>query len=395
MKQRILISGAGVTGLTLAYWLNRLGMDVTVIERSAGFRRGGHAIDVRGVALEALKAMKLHEQASALRTLSKGMSILDAEGNEIRRTEERTFSAGRLDSKDLELFRDDLCQLLLDSLPNSAPIRYSESIQAITQDASCVTVNFATGAQERFEMIVGADGVYSHTRKLVFDEEAAVVKPLGAVLAFFGVPNSLRLEHWQLTHRADGVGYVMYPSREQDELRVGVGYGVEDNEVPRHDVAAQKALVAERCAGLRGFFPTIVDAMKETSQFYYNELAQIHMSRWSRGRVVLAGDAAHCASPFTGQGTSLALVGALILAHALSQQPNRPSEAFTAYEERMRPYVALNQSLPDLTREGPVADEEMDRAKNGIQLGEVISDVLSAKPPSGPSLSQTSDFIGP
>jgi 2-polyprenyl-6-methoxyphenol hydroxylase-like FAD-dependent oxidoreductase len=375
MKQRILISGAGVTGLALAYWLKRLGMGVTVIERSPGFRRGGHAIDVRGAALEVLKAMKLHDQASALRTRSKGMSVLDSQGNEIRRTEERTFSAGRLDSKDLELFRDDLCQLLLDSLGNSVPVRYSESIRALTEDTSGVTVNFVTGLQERFDMIVGADGVYSHTRKLVFDEEAAVVKPLGAVLAFFGVPNSLGLEHWQLTHRADGVGYVMYPSREQDELRVGVGYGVQGNEVPRHDEAAQKAMVAERCAGLHGFFPQIVDAMRETPQFYYNELAQIHMSQWFRGRVVLAGDAAHCASPFTGQGTSLALVGALILAHALSRQPTQPSEAFTAYEQRMRSYVALNQALLDLTREGPVPDEQMDRAKNGIELSQIISAV--------------------
>jgi 2-polyprenyl-6-methoxyphenol hydroxylase-like FAD-dependent oxidoreductase len=115
--------------------------------------------------------------------------------------------------------------------------------------------------------------------------------------------------------------------------------------------------------------------MKETSQFYYNELAQIHMARWSRGRVVLAGDAAHCASPFNGQGTSLALVGALILAHALSRQPEQPSEAFAAYEEHMRPYIAINQSLLDLTREVPVPDEQMDRAKHAIDLGQIISDL--------------------
>ena len=376
MKQRILISGAGVTGLALAHWLNRLGFDVTVIERSPEFRRGGHAIDVRGVALEVLKAMRLYDQAASLRTRSKGMSVLDAEGNEIQRTEERTFSAGRLDSKDIELFRDDLCLLLIESLGDSVPIRYSESIQSIAQDTSGVTVNFVTGTQERFDAAVGADGVYSLTRKLVFDQEAAVVRPLGAVLAFFGVANTLNLEHWQLTHRADGVGYVMYPSREQDELRVGVGYGTEGNEVPRHDVAVQKAMVAAKCAGLKGFFPKIVDAMKETSQFYYNELAQIHMPQWWRGRVVLAGDAAHCASPFTGQGTSLALVGALILAHSLSRQQSSLSDAFAVYEQRMRPYVALNQALLDLTREGPVPDEQMDRAKFGIDLGQIISEML-------------------
>jgi 2-polyprenyl-6-methoxyphenol hydroxylase-like FAD-dependent oxidoreductase len=375
MKQRILISGAGVTGLALAYWVNRLGFDVTLIERSPGFRRGGHAVDVRGVALDVLKAMGLHEQASTLRTRSKGMSLLDAEGNEIKRTQERTFSAGRLDSEDIELFRDDLCQLLLDSLGNSSPIRYSESIQSIAQDATGVTATFVTGTQERFDVIVGADGVYSHTRKLEFNEEAAFVRPVGAVLAFFGVPNTLGLEHWQLAHRAEGVGYVMYPSREQDELRIGVGYGTEGNAVPSHDVAAQKAMVAERCAGLKGFFPKIIDAMKDTSQFYYNELAQIHMPRWSRDRVVLAGDAAHCASPFSGQGTSLALVGALILAHALSRQATSLNDAFATYEQRMRPYVALNQALLDLTREGPVPDAQMDRAKNGIDLGQIIADL--------------------
>ena len=201
-----------------------------------------------------------------------------------------------------------------------------------------------------------------------------MVKPLGAVLAFFGVPNSLDLKHWQLGHRADGVGYVMYPSREQDELRLGVGYGVEGNEVPRHDMAAQKAMVAKQCAGLGGFFPKLVEAMKETPQFYYNELAQIHMQQWSSGRVVLAGDAAHCASPFTGQGTSLALVGALVLAHSLARQPT-PSDAFAIYEQRMRPYVALNQALLDMTREGPVPDKQMDRAKNGIDLGQIISEL--------------------
>lgn len=375
MQRRILISGAGITGLSLAYWLNRLGFGVTVIERMPGFRRGGHAIDVRGVALDVLKVMGLFEKASALKTRSKGMSMLDAQGNEIQRTEERTFSAGRLDSTDIELFRDDLCQLSLDALSNSVPVRYSESIEAIAQDTSGVTVQFDTGPQERFDVVVGADGVYSQTRKLVFDEEAAVVKPLGAVLAFFGVPNTLGLEHWQLAHRTNEVGFVMYPSREQDELRVGIGYGSQGNEVPRHDVAAQKAMVAKQCAGLGGFFPKILEAMKDTSQFYYNELAQVHMPQWSRGRVVLAGDAAHCASPFTGQGTSLALVGALILAHSLSRQPDSFSDAFAVYEQRMRPYVAFNQALLDMTRKGPVPDEQMDRAKFGIDLTRVISDL--------------------
>src|SRR5580698_327601 len=151
MKQHVLISGAGVTGLSLAYWLHRFGFVVTLVESSPGFRRGGHAIDVRGVALDVLAAMGLFEKASALKTRARGMSMLDAQGNEIQRTEERTFSAGRLDSNDIEVFRDDLCQLLLETLGPSVPIRYSESIKSIAQDASGVAVQFDGGTDKRFD----------------------------------------------------------------------------------------------------------------------------------------------------------------------------------------------------------------------------------------------------
>ena len=375
-NQRVLISGAGVTGLALAYWLSRFGATVLLWERSAGFRRGGHAIDVRGAALDVLKAMGLFDMASALRTRSKGMSVLDAQGNELQRTHERTYSAGRLDGTDIEVFRDDLCQLLMDALGSSVSIRYGDSIQSLDQYEHHVDVRATSGVHERVDIVVGADGVYSNTRKLTFNHESEVVRPLGAVLAFFGVPNMLGLEHWQVAHRADGLGYVMYPSREQDELRVGVGYGVGDERVSHHDVPAQKALVTRMCAGLGGSFPKVIAAMQETPQFYYNELAQIHMPGWSQGRVVLAGDAAHCASPFTGQGTSLALVGAFVLAHALSQQVGHPREAFAVYEQRMRPYVALNQGLLDLTRQGPIPDEELQRAKDGIDLKTLLADLL-------------------
>jgi 2-polyprenyl-6-methoxyphenol hydroxylase-like FAD-dependent oxidoreductase len=195
------------------------------------------------------------------------------------------------------------------------------------------------------------------------------------VLAFFSTPNLIDLKHWQLMHREEGIGYVIYPSRNQNELRVGVGYGTEGAEVSRHDVRAQKEMVASKCARLSGFFPQLIESMKDTTQFYYNELAQIHMPTWSKGRVVLAGDAAHCASPFTGQGTSLALVGAFVLARELLRYPEQLTQAFAAYEQRIRPYVNLNQGLLDLNRKGPVSDELMTKAKNGIDLQDLLKEV--------------------
>ena len=375
MSGRVLISGAGVAGLAVAYWLDRAGFDTTLVERAPEFRRGGQAVDIRGVALDVTEAMGLLDAARARRTQLKGMSMLDADGNEVHRTEERTYSAGRLDSPDIEIFRDDLCELLMGALSERVKFVYGDSITAIDDQDDGLAITFATGRTEQFDLLVGADGVYSNVRRLCFADEATFVKPLNVVLALFSTPNLIDLIDWQVGHRAGGVGYVIYPSFDKSELRIGVGFGSPEGTTSRSDIAAQKRIVAEQCVHLNGTFPRFLEAMETTEQFYYNELAQIHMPSWSKGRVVLAGDAAHCASPFSGQGTSLALVGALILVRELVKNWDQRAIAFAAYESRMRPFVDLNQALVDLTREGPMPDDLMTVAKNGIELKDLLEEV--------------------
>jgi 2-polyprenyl-6-methoxyphenol hydroxylase-like FAD-dependent oxidoreductase len=228
----------------------------------------------------------------------------------------------------------------------------------------------------KFDLLIGADGIYSNVRKQCFDEESTSVRPLGVVLALFSTPNLINLIDWQLGHRQEGVGYVIYPSRDKSELRIGVGFAAPGSVVSRSDTEAQKQLVAGQCAHLKGEFPRFIDAMKTTDQFYYNELAQIRMPSWSTGRVVLAGDAAHCASPFSGQGTSLGLVGAFVLARELVRHQGDPTQAFAAYEHRMRPYVDLNQALVELTREPPTPDHLMTEAKNSIDLSDLLKQAV-------------------
>jgi 2-polyprenyl-6-methoxyphenol hydroxylase-like FAD-dependent oxidoreductase len=375
MSKNVLISGGGVAGLALACWLDDAGFGVTIVERSAEWRAGGQAIDVRGVALDVVKAMSLLDAIAERRTQLRGMSTVDSEGNEIERTEERTYSAGRLDSPDIEIFRDDLCKLLMEKAGSRIDYLLGDSIRALTQDSDGVSVVFKGGAGRRFDLVIGADGVYSQVRKLVFGGEEAFVKPLGVALALFTTPNLIDLDHWQIAYRDETMGSVIYPSFDHRQLRVSVGFGTDDVHVGRDDVAAQKAVVAEKSAHLGGVFPQLIEAMGNASQFYYGELAQIRMPSWSKGRVVLAGDAAHCASPFSGQGTSLALVGALVLARELARTPEDFAQAFAAYEQRMRPFVDLNQALVDLERRGPAPDDQFNRAKNGIELDDLLNRV--------------------
>lgn len=374
MIRNVLISGAGVTGLALAYWLDKAGFATTLVEISPAFRRGGQAVDVRGVALDVLRAMGLLDEARTLRTQLKGMSIVDASGKEIDRSEERTFSAGRLDSEDIEVFRDDLCSLLMDALSDRVEWIHGESIQAIDDDGHDVGVTFRSGRERYFDLLIGADGIYSAVRKLVFHAESTCVMPLGVVLALFTTPNMIGLKDWQLMYREEALGCVIYPSRDRSELRIGVGFGMDGLMLRRDDTQAQKDAVARRCAHLQGDFRRFIEAIGETTPFYYNELAQIRMPAWSRSRVVLAGDAAHCASPFSGQGTSLALVGALVLARELTRHRADFAEALDAYERRMRPFVALNQDMVDPTRQGPIPDDLMTRAKNGIDLADLLEE---------------------
>ena len=370
--RNVLISGASIAGPALAYWLNRADIRTTVIERAPAPRPGGQAIDVRGPALTVLDQMGLLDQARGMRTQFKGMSTLDINGQEVERHEDRTVSGGRFNSGDIELLRDDLAGLLLGS---SKPAEYifNDMITSLKQDDTQVFVTFQHHPPRHFDLVIGADGLHSNVRQLVFGDERGFLVPLGIGLAVYTTPNLLGLQDWELAYRDETSGYVIYPARDNTELRVNLGFGMDLDEYRRGDLEAQKALVAERCAHLGGDIPRLLDVLRGAQEFYFGPLAQVRMDSWSKGRVTLAGDAAHCPSPFSGQGTSLALVGAFVLGRELARSGDNFSEAFLRYEKRMRPFVLLNQDMVSVERQGPIPDDIFERAKNGISLEDLLS----------------------
>jgi 2-polyprenyl-6-methoxyphenol hydroxylase-like FAD-dependent oxidoreductase len=365
--QTALISGASVAGPALAYWLQQLGWRVTVVERAAQLRPGGQAVDIRGVALEVVSRMGLLEEVRNLRTRLKGMSVLDKEGKEIHRSEERTLSGGRFDSGDIEIFRDDLANLLHGLTRDGVTYQFDDSIDELEQRSDSVDVRFRSGRRGSYDLVMGADGLRSNVRRIVFGGDEQFLRSLGAQVAIFSVDNFLGLEDWQIAFRDETSGYLIFPTRDNQELRVFFGFE-EKEDAERLAIPEQKTLVRGRCGGMGWKVPALLEAMHDASDFYLSAISQVHMPRWSQGHVALVGDAGYCPSPMSGQGTSLALVGAYVLAHEIKRAGDDYSAAFAAYEARMRPYVELNQALATESQQGEVSDATLTRAKNAIAL---------------------------
>ncbi|MGW5245693.1 FAD-dependent monooxygenase [Streptomyces sp. NPDC004129] len=296
----------------------------------------------------------LLEDVQARKTGLRGMSQVDADGRELRRTTERTASGGPIDSPDVEILREELATLLMEAAGPGVEYVFGDSIRALTQHEDGVRVRLNSGVERSFDLVVGADGLHSATRRLLFGPEAEYLHPVGTYVAAWSAPNHLGLDHWEVFHRSDGGDAWGCPAmtvRDNTELRVFVGFN-SDEPVERllpRDPAEQKRLVAERCAGLGWEVPRFLKAMWETDAFHYDVVAQIRMDRWSHGRVALLGDAGYCCSPLTGQGTSVALTAAYVLAGELHAADGDHRTAFAAYEKRLRPHVSANQALLGLS----------------------------------------------
>ena len=346
----ILISGASIAGPALAWWLHHHGFAPTLVEKAPAPRPGGHAIDIRGAALDVVRAMGIEDAIRDRRTQMKGVSKLDADGNEVWRSEEMTISGGNFGKQAIEIMRDDLSRILLSALPDDIEIIYGDSVVSLDEAEAGVAVSFEKSPARRFDLVVGADGLGSAMRKLVFGPDERFLHPFDVVLAPYSAPNIIGLEDWQLTYDSGTDSCMIYTAPGNRDLRVCFGFSAKLGDVPA-DRAGQMALVRRECGHMGWHVPELLDAMEQSRDFYMGPMAQVRMDRWTRSRIALVGDAAYCPSPLTGQGTSLAIVGAYALAWELSRSPDDHAAAFARYEERMRPFVSRNQAIAELTRD--------------------------------------------
>ena len=342
-KGTVLLCGASIAGPAVAYWLHRYGFAVTVVEKAPGVRDGGYPIDVRGTALEVVRRMGILPQLQEAHVETRLLTFLDADGSTVASVHPQAVIGG-VEGSDLEVRRGDLTSVLYRTVADEVEFVFDDSVDALTQHAHGVDVTFRSGALRSFDLVVGADGLHSRTRELAFGPEQQFHHYLGYCFAGFTMPNVLGLSHEGMLWNTIGRSAALYAVRDSDEVHGLLVFARPEPPYDAfHDPAAQRDLVAATFADDGWEIPAMVAAMRDADDLFVDVVSQIRQPRWTSDRVALVGDAAAAPSFLTGQGSSLALVGAYMLAGTLATHRDHTA-AFAAYERETRGFVELNQA---------------------------------------------------
>ncbi|WP_433161945.1 FAD-dependent monooxygenase [Kribbella sp. CA-247076] len=346
MTKSVLISGGGIAGPALAYWLRRHGFTPTVVEIAPAPRPGGQTVDLRGISRVVADRMGLIPAIRTAQLHERGLAYVRSDGRTVAAMPtELLDGAGPV--ADVEILRGDLAGILLDATAGDVEYRYGDAVTALDQDTTGVDVTFASGLRRRFDLVVGADGVHSRIRRLAFGPEEEFVQHLGGYGSFFTVETPEPLDHWMKIYSAPGGRWVgLRPDHDPTYAKALLSFRSPVLDYDRHDVAALKALLAERFTGLGWHTGHVLAALRDADDFYFDSTSRVVVPEWSRGRVVLVGDAGYCGSPLAGHGTALALVGAYVLAGELAAADGDHLRAFPAYQGELQAYVDQRMELP-------------------------------------------------
>jgi 2-polyprenyl-6-methoxyphenol hydroxylase-like FAD-dependent oxidoreductase len=340
---RVLISGASVAGPALAYWLDRYGFAVTVVERAPALRKaGGHAIDLFRPAMDIVERMGVLDRVLARKTGTDHL-LMYREGHDKPVELEIRRLTTAISDRHVEIMRDDLSEVFYEATRDHVEYVFGDSIATISNDGE---VTFDSGREDRYDLVIGADGLHSNVRRLVFGPEERFSTWIGAYLAVASVPNHLGLDGRM--EGITGVGRMagMYGAAHMSDARAVFLFRTpEPLDYHHRDVARHKRLLRARFEGMGWQVPRLMEEVDRTPAFYFDSITQLRLDTWSRGRVTLVGDAGYCPGPAVGGSTSLAVVGAYVLAGELAAYGGDHTRAFPAYEAEIGDYVRRSRAF--------------------------------------------------
>lgn len=345
-QMRILISGAGIAGPTLGYWLAHYGFRPTIVEKAPKLRTGGYIIDFWGLGFEIANRMGLLPEIRRKGYMVREVRIVGKTGRRIAGFPATAFARVTQD-RYISLARGDLAASIFGAIEDKVEAIFNDSIARIEEGAGGVHVVFETGKGRDFDLVIGADGLHSRVRELVFGPQSQFEKYLGYKVAAFEVKGY---------EPRDELVYVMYTEVGQQVGRFAMHgdrtmflFIFADPAIDgmTGDIQAQKAILRKRFGNSGWECPQILDALDTASELYFDRMSQVHMGprtgSWTRGRICLTGDAAFCVSLLAGQGSALAMVAGYILAGELHRAGDDYATAFARYQERFEPFVLKKQ----------------------------------------------------
>jgi 2-polyprenyl-6-methoxyphenol hydroxylase-like FAD-dependent oxidoreductase len=338
---RVAINGIGVAGPTLAYWLHRYGHEPVLFERATALRTGGHLIDFWGLGYAIAERMGLISTLRQRGYLMKRLSMVDGQGQEAAALDLRTMRE-LLGERFISLARADLSAGLFAACEGVSS-HFGSSVTGLVQGRNEVILTFEGGQRDRFDLVVGADGLHSTIRELAFGPQERFEKPLDCYVAAFrlsGYPRRDDLMYVSHTVPGRQVGRVSLRNDETLILLICRASLIGKEPPP---LEQQKEALRWAFSNMKWEVPEILDAMEGVEEIYFDRVSQIHLPSWSSGRVALIGDAAACASLLAGEGAGLAMLEAYVLAGEIHRAQSNLPQALAAYEAHLRRFVAEKQ----------------------------------------------------
>ncbi len=367
----VLVSGASFAGLSTAYWLNRLGYRVTIVEVAKGLRRGGTPVDIEGETIDILARMGLADAVRAKALPPRRFEFKDANDETLGSV---GAGASHGSSERYEIHRDDLLDILFGAVADDVELLFGRSVDRIEEGADGVSVAFNDGERRDFTLVFGCDGNRSNTRKLLFGEGDQFAYFMGGYFFLKVVPQTGLLSA-DVSQVFSVPGRMAMLNGYDDRTDIGFGFRTEaEIDYDYRDRAQQRRLIDDRFGGLGWKVPAMLAGVNGDDDFYFDRINQIRMPSWSRGRVALVGDAGYCVSPLAGLGGSMAIIGAGRLAAALERHPGDHAAAFRHYEDGLRAFVEDVQkraAIDGMSMMCPANEAELAERDRKIAAGDI------------------------